>query len=214
MSVDPDSTFDAVFTISDVNGLGIITYQMDIHYTAALLQFNGCSTVGTISSGGPLTCNGSVDGLVELVWTTTMPLINDSDGPPSPVFKLNFTAQGNIGDSSPITFTDVQVNEDMVTSSAVPGAITIFDTTSAPITVAGRVLSADNRPVQNAIVTFVAQNGSARSARTNSFGFYRIEGLDTTLTYTANVRAKARTFEPRTVSFVDDVADFNFIAIE
>ncbi len=205
------ATFDAIFRISNVNGFGIISYQMDIHYVPSILQFNGCSTAGTISSGGIITCNGTVDGLVEMVWTSTMPLANDGDGAPSNLFKVNFTAQGTLGSSTPVTFSEVQVQEFAVPAVATPGLIAIGGTTAADVLVGGRVLDGSGRGVAKARLALIGGDGIPRYALTNGFGYYRFSDVTANETYLLTVASKRFTYAPKTIAPGEDAFDVDFV---
>jgi hypothetical protein len=207
----PASSFSADYQISDVSGRGIISYQMDLQYDPAVVQYNSCSTVGTISSVGTILCNNSSPGLIELVWTSVNVLNNDGDGPPSILFKVNFTAIGSAGSVSLLTFTDVQVMEFAVPAVAVPGAITLGIPTAAEVSVIGRVLDASGRAIPKARVTMLG-SGGAKYAVTNAFGYYRFAEVQANQAYVLSVQSKRYTFTPKTVTPSDNIFDLDFVA--
>ena len=83
--------------------------------------------------------------------------------------------------------------------------------TAAPVSVSGRVM-AGGRPVNGATVQFQDQAGVSVYARTNIFGYYRIDGLKAGATYMAWVTSPRYKFEPRVVSLMEDVSTFDFAA--
>lgn len=84
--------------------------------------------------------------------------------------------------------------------------------TSASVSVSGRVLSTFGRGVSNARVILTDQHGVARTARTNSFGYYRFVEVEAGQTYIFTVSHKRYRFLPRVVSVVEDLSEFDFIA--
>jgi hypothetical protein len=83
--------------------------------------------------------------------------------------------------------------------------------TAAAVSISGRVTSADGRPVSGAYVRFADETGAVKLAVTNSFGYFRVEGLAAGAAYIAGVQARMYTFEPRLVSPTDNVAGFDFV---
>ncbi|HEX6279911.1 MAG TPA: carboxypeptidase regulatory-like domain-containing protein [Pyrinomonadaceae bacterium] len=83
---------------------------------------------------------------------------------------------------------------------------------SAPASISGRVLRSSGRVVANAIVTFVADNGSVHSARTNSFGYYRINDLSTGRTYIGSASAKGLSFPSMAVDLSSDLQNIDFLS--
>lgn len=83
---------------------------------------------------------------------------------------------------------------------------------SAPGSVAGRVTRLSGRSVAGAIVTLTADNGTTYSARTNTFGYYRIEGLPTGRNYFGNVFAKGISFASQSFSLESDLDAVNFVS--
>lgn len=83
---------------------------------------------------------------------------------------------------------------------------------SAPASVSGRVTRASGRSVSGAVVTLIADNGMAYSTRTNTFGYFRIEGLPTGRTYIGNVVAKGATFPTRTFGLEGDLDGVSFVS--
>ena len=72
--------------------------------------------------------------------------------------------------------------------------------TAAPVTVSGRVTDSFDRSIPNAIVRMTDQNGAARSARTNSFGYFRFDDVLAGQTYIFSVTSKRYNFEPQAVT--------------
>jgi CSLREA domain-containing protein len=77
--------------------------------------------------------------------------------------------------------------------------------------VSGQVVSPSG-PVKYALVVLDNPAGTDYSARTNQFGYFRIEDVATGVTYTATVRARAHTFSPQMITVNADVSNLNFTA--
>lgn len=84
--------------------------------------------------------------------------------------------------------------------------------TAAGVTVTGRVLTATGRGIRNARVTLTDQSGTARTALTNAFGYYRFEGVPAGQTIILTASAKHFYFDNSTqiVSLTEDIDNVNF----
>jgi len=83
---------------------------------------------------------------------------------------------------------------------------------SAPASIAGRVMRASGRSVSGAIVMLVSDNGLTYSTRTNTFGYYRIEGLPTGRIYFGSVAARGVSFPTRSFSLDGDLDSADFVS--
>ena len=84
--------------------------------------------------------------------------------------------------------------------------------TSAPVSVAGRVVAANGRGIRSARVTLAGADGRQWLAVTNSFGFFRFEGVPAGASYVMSVSARGYRFESRLVEVNDSVSDLTFVA--
>ena len=89
-----------------------------------------------------------------------------------------------------------------------------FAPTAAEVSVGGRVTISKNRELSNAVVYLTDSNGATRSARTNQFGYYRFNEVESGETYMLNVSSKRFTFVPQIVSVMDEINNLNFAAEE
>ena len=85
--------------------------------------------------------------------------------------------------------------------------------TAATVSISGRVVSTAGRGVSGALVTSTDQNGVVRTARTNSFGYYRLDGVEAGRTYVFSVSQKRYQASTRVVSLVEDLNEFNFTLV-
>ena len=81
------------------------------------------------------------------------------------------------------------------------------------ITIGGRVLTAQGRGLQNAVIAMTDSAGNTRTTRSNSFGYYRFQDVNAGQIYTLTATGKGLTFtQPSQVlNAVDDTNDVNFI---
>jgi hypothetical protein len=84
--------------------------------------------------------------------------------------------------------------------------------TSAPATVAGRVLTSDGRGVGSAVVTLFGEEGEPEITVTNSFGFFRFESVPSGAAYIVSVSANGYSFESQFVVVNDSISDLTFVA--
>lgn len=87
-------------------------------------------------------------------------------------------------------------------------------TTSANVSVGGRVMRADGMGIAKTTVTITDSSGIARSVLTNPFGYYLFEEIAAGEAYTVSVSSKGNTFASpsRIVSVSDTLSDVDFIA--
>jgi len=87
--------------------------------------------------------------------------------------------------------------------------------TAAPANVSGRVVNSAGRGISgiNMILTNL-ETGESRIARTNTFGYFMIDGVDTGVFYSLTASAKRYTFAEPTRFFTlnEDTFDLNFYA--
>lgn len=86
--------------------------------------------------------------------------------------------------------------------------------TAANVSLSGRVTTSSGRGIPYATVILTDADGSARSATTNNFGYFRFGEVGSGRTYVVGVRAKGRTFAAQVVPVSDDVAGLTFVPVE
>lgn len=88
--------------------------------------------------------------------------------------------------------------------------------TSATASIGGRILSSDGkngRGVSGATVKLTDMSGNTRMVRTNSFGYYNFEDVDTGEIYIIDVRHKSFQFTPQVINLLEDMTDLNFLPV-
>ncbi|MBC7796356.1 MAG: carboxypeptidase regulatory-like domain-containing protein [Pyrinomonadaceae bacterium] len=86
-------------------------------------------------------------------------------------------------------------------------------TTAAGIEIAGKVRTASGKPLSGANVKLVSASGDFKTARTNAFGNYKINGINSGETYILNVQSKRFQFAEQVVFANEDMNDVNFVAL-
>jgi hypothetical protein len=84
--------------------------------------------------------------------------------------------------------------------------------TAAAASISGRVQNSLGRPISNARIQVLDQEGRTWHAVTSSFGFYTIEDIPVGGTYLIEVNHKRFVFSPRVISVNDSVTGLDFIA--
>lgn len=90
--------------------------------------------------------------------------------------------------------------------------ISELEPSAAPVSLSGRVVDVGGRPVKGAILTAQDQEGNWWSATTNTFGYYRLEGLSAGDSFVVNVYSRRYSFAPVLVTPEADLEGLNFVA--
>ncbi|MCV5960333.1 carboxypeptidase-like regulatory domain-containing protein, partial [Escherichia coli] len=81
--------------------------------------------------------------------------------------------------------------------------------------VTGRVVSADGRGISRASLTLLdTETGQLHTATTNSFGFYRFDGVEVSHLYNLQLLPSARlgiSGDSRTFTLLEDLAGVDFV---
>jgi hypothetical protein len=87
--------------------------------------------------------------------------------------------------------------------------------TAATVSISGRVITANGNPVRGSRVILTSLRGDfAKTALTSSFGYYRLEGIEVGQSYLLEVVSKGSQFEPRIVSVLDEITDFDLVVFQ
>ncbi len=84
--------------------------------------------------------------------------------------------------------------------------------TAASVVVNGRVLTRLGYGVSNATVKMTSQDGEVRTARTNAFGYFKIDGALAGETYVFTASAKRYRFVTQVLQVNENLDDLNFIS--
>jgi len=198
-----------VYTATNLTGLNALGFEGRMQFDPSILQFNSCSTIGTIfSHDGPI-CN--LDPTPDVLFTGVFGSIPASGS--GPIMIVNFTVIGSVGDVSPLNFQYFFFNEGNPSSVLVNGTVTVVDgPTAAHVSVEGQVLTAGGSVIRNATVIVIDDENRSFTARTNTFGFFRIGNLDAGRSYIISAVARGHSFPAQTVTLNQQATTFNLIA--
>jgi hypothetical protein len=127
--------------------------------------------------------------------------------------------QANLGNAAAIEF----AFGDYITATATDAANNTseffpvsFTPTSAGVSVSGRVMTADGRPVQNVAIEIADTDGSVRRVLTNTFGYYVFENVAAGRNYVLSAKSRRWRFSPANIllSVTDPIDNANFTAVE
>ena len=90
-----------------------------------------------------------------------------------------------------------------------------LQTTSALVSVGGRVLSPEGRGLGGIRITLVGMDGTLSRAVSSPFGYYRFDGLAAGDTYVLTIEQSRYTFTTPSIAVhvTDTIADLDFVAI-
>ena len=92
------------------------------------------------------------------------------------------------------------------------GIFTILAPTAAPVSISGRVVTSTGRSISNVIVTLTDSHGGSTSVRTNTFGFYSFNNVQSGEAYVLTATARLYHFAPRVVDLTDNLTGFDLTA--
>ena len=164
--------------------------------------------VGSTSSNAILVINPTTQTVVRTINTAIAPTLMAVDPNGGNVFIAN--SANNVIYAYSTFGTQVWNSGDLggpITNLAAPRDIVGLLPTAARVSVGGRVTTADGDPVSGALVTLTDRNGTMRSCRVSSFGYFRINEVGTGETYVLNVSSKSHTFPARVITVNDQIVD-------
>jgi hypothetical protein len=143
------------------------------------------------------------------------PLFINPTGNAATVDLHIFSASPCAGAGTAIAGITVDFDGDLRIYSNDIGADVPAGPTAAPVSISGRVMTAEGIGIGNASITLRDAEGNVRGARTSTFGYYNFDDIEVGQTYIVNIKSKGYSFvQPtRVVSLVDAISDLNFIAL-
>ncbi len=123
------------------------------------------------------------------------------------------------------TLTPAQVNGNWLVCMfdfAAPDGGTITSTsiqfavpTAAGASISGRVLEGKGIGISGAIVILTDSQGTSRTAKSNTFGYYRFDDLPVGQNYVLSVSSKRHEFDnpQRVINLGESIADMDFVAV-
>ena len=175
--------------------------------------------LGSGAPGFTLTCNGSqaVAGNMGIGLDSGTPL---AFGTRRIVLLTFHVLAGNVaGSTMPVTFGNSPIAESTSNAAAQAlttiyqnGTVTFLTPSAAATSINGKVLSAAGRGIGNATVSVTDSVGNVRTAFSNGFGFYQIDGVIAGETYVITASAKRYSFAARTITVSDDLAEVDLVS--
>jgi subtilisin-like proprotein convertase family protein len=150
--------------------------------------------VMTDAVGSPVVNIGESAG-----WGTNLADISDFSGK---LIRLRFHLDSGTGTTN---FGGLAIDDVLIRGISV---------VAANVPVGGRVLDSYGRPLAQTIVTLTGADGQPRSVRTNTFGYYRFDGVQVGETYILNAKRRGYAFAPRIVTVQEEITDADLIGFE
>jgi uncharacterized delta-60 repeat protein len=85
--------------------------------------------------------------------------------------------------------------------------------TASNSSISGRVFTSNSRGLMNASVSLTDSNGITRTARTNSFGYYRFNEIESGQIVVIAVKSKRYQYQPQVISVDENLTEVNFMPI-
>lgn len=163
------------------------------------------------ANGGIAPYNFTVSGLPNgLNFTTTADSVTIF-GTPSIGGQFNISI--GISDSNPFAEMNAAPQVANALTQVLPLQIA-FAPTAANVSISGRVLAADGNSIRNATVTLTDANGTTRTARSNAFGYFRFDEIESGQTVTIGVISKRFQFLSQILTINEDITELNLTADE
>ncbi|HKP71007.1 MAG TPA: carboxypeptidase-like regulatory domain-containing protein [Pyrinomonadaceae bacterium] len=215
----PGGNADTSQSMSTVNNLNA-TLVGAVTISATVLQSNTSCNCGVSPA-----CSGGSTITSLAVIVAGLPVSITITGSPNQIVPLPLGVGSLILNEQIATGTnDITVNAlhvlltpvglastDLVIASSHSDIQCSLSPTAGRATLAGRVTGGSGTPVAHAEITATSQDGTVWRTMTTSFGSYTMD-LPVGESYLVVVRHKRYEFEPRTLTFSDNVADFDFVA--
>lgn len=83
---------------------------------------------------------------------------------------------------------------------------------AANVSISGQVLTSEGRGLRNAIVVLTEASGQTRTARTSTFGYYRLDEIAVGQTVVMSVQSKSYQFDSQVINVNDNLGNIDFTA--
>jgi hypothetical protein len=193
--------------IDNLNGQGVVAYQLNVAYDPAVLNTGegAASVTGTLSDGLAVLSNAPQPGLLKVVVYGAFPKSGDGV-----YVNLSFTVRGAVGTTSALAIQKFNLNDGTTQVVKEGGQFTVT-AASGPV-FSGRVLTSTGAPIQGARVTITSTGGQSVIAISNGFGYVQFAGLIAGQMYTLTTTAKTYTFASMSISASAGLTEMQIIA--
>ena len=216
--------------------VGAVTAVTTINVVKLVHNLNGTQSnpgvsFGFTSVGGPLGNFSLIDadpsangGGVKSVTTTGSQSFTVQENIPNPPNGYSFTQAactvdgGGFGVSSTATVDQATRTATITLNTGEGNTITCTYenggglTTAATVTIGGRVTDASGRGIAGARISMTDDHGETRTATSNSFGYYTINGVEVGRGYVFGASARGRTFTSKLIGLTSALSNINFVA--
>ncbi|MBS1795861.1 MAG: S8 family serine peptidase [Acidobacteria bacterium] len=109
-------------------------------------------------------------------------------------------------------FSSLEICADVTSFSPFVTALAPVGPTAAEVSVSGRIVS-DQSPISRADIRLIGENRSY-SAKSNTFGYFRFDGIASGQTYVIEINHKRFRFSPRVLNVTEAVDNLEFTPVE
>jgi hypothetical protein len=189
--------------ITDTTGLGIIAYQFNLTYDPAVLQINDVpiDIEGTLSESMAFAVNPNTPGLLRVAVYGAYPLSGAGV-----LLNLRFTAIGDHGSVSDLTWHDVLINEDDPDQGTAEGSVIITAAVLNEVRVRGHVRTGV-AVVPFARVELNGKDGVYRTVLADAKGYFEFARVPADQTYTISVAPDGNRFTPVVINVAKSALD-------
>ncbi len=199
----PKSAISVPVTIpADMTGKGIVAYQFELTYDPNVIEPQAIPVeiADTLSDKLFVTANTETPGTLKVVIFGALPI--EGKGA---LLNLKFTALGNAGDVSPLTFENFMFNEGAQKVTTTGGHVTITAQPEDEASIEGRLFASTGLVPNTRVILTNSNTGETYTVLSNPFGIYRFGGIKTGRTYVITVESKDFTFAPQAISLLNDM---------
>lgn len=211
VTVLEDANFTVPINVQDTTGSNIISYEFELAYNSSVIQPQAVpvTSVGTLTEGMSVTVNTSQANKIIVVVFSTNPMAGAGT-----LLKLNFTAVGDSGNSSPLTWNKFDFNENIPQDVTSPGLVNIAAPTGANAQVCGTLMNLDQPNRRIAVFLTNIQTGESYKTIVRGKGNYCFNNVPVGSDYMIQPISDSYQFTPstRVISVVDTMPDIDFSA--
>ena len=198
-------------SVDGVIDKGVISYEFDLRYDPSVIQpqKNPVELTGSVSSRLSAVANADESGILRVA-VYGAEAINEN----GVLLNLKFTAIGAPGAVSPLTWDKIMLNEGEPLTTAAFGQVELSADAPDQAEISGRVLTKMGEGIPHTLVTLTdtSAHTRAQTVTTNSFGYYRFNGLQLGNTYTIAAGSREVKFTPLTISVLEQLQNIDLIA--
>ena len=205
------TTFTVPIKIGDTTGLGIRSYDFELHYDPAVLEpaEAAASVAGTVSGGRVLTFNANEKGVLKVVTFGDVPFEGEGE-----LLNLHFNAVGVADSKSVLRWERFVLNEGGIEFKTAGGEVTVAASAGSGA-INGRLLDPKGNGIARSMVTVTDTRGNSRTVMTSSLGYFQLTQLPVGETYTIRADSRRYRFAAQSVSITEgNAVELTMIGLE